>query len=110
MESKQEVDMSIFKNRQWAVTDYGVETIEGQPSEYHFEAKRLLETGKADRDEFYTWPVQLAEKTWVDIEAFSEVFIKAIDIHKNKYTGEVDQKMLSASIEKARDIAKRRTS
>ena len=54
------------------------------------------------------WPVQLAEKTWVDIEAFIEAFIKAIEIHKGRYTGEVDPKVLSASIGEARALAKRR--
>ena len=57
-----------------------------------------------------TWPVHLAEKSWVDIEAFIEVFIKAIEIHKGKYTGEVDPKMLAASIEEARALARHRTS
>ena len=101
--------MSSFKNSQWVVTDYGVDTVEGQP-EYPFEAKRLVDLGRAGQGDLYTWPVHLAEKSWVDIEAFVEVFIKAIEIHKGKYTGEVDPKVLGASIEEARAVARHRTS
>ena len=99
--------MAIFQNHQWSVTDYGVESVKPAP-EYHFAAKRLLETGSAGRGEMYDWPVQMSEKTWVDIEAFIEAFTRALEIHKGKYKGEVDPKLLSASIGTARASARRR--
>jgi hypothetical protein len=99
--------LAIFQNNQWSVTDYGVESVKPAP-EYHFEAGRLLETGSAGREVMYDWPVQMADKTWVDIEAFIEAFTRAIEVHKGKYKGEVDPKMLSASISTARASAKRR--
>jgi hypothetical protein len=99
--------MASFENHQWSVTDYGVESVKPAP-EYHFEANRLLETGSAGREEMYDWPIHMADKTWVDIEAFIEAFIRAIDIHKGKYKGEVDPEMLSASVGAARSLASRR--
>jgi hypothetical protein len=74
--------------------------------EYHVAAKRILETGNAGRAEMYDWPIHLAEKTWVDIEAFVQAFTQAIEIHKGKYKGNVDRKMLSTSIGQARALAR----
>jgi hypothetical protein len=93
----------LFKNRQWAVTDYGMATVSPAP-EYHLEAKRILKTGSAGG--VYDWPVHLAEKPWVDIEAFVQAFTQAIEIHKGKYKGDVDPKMLSTSIAEARALAR----
>jgi hypothetical protein len=79
--------------------------------EYHLAAKRVLETSSAGL--IYHWPVHLAQETWVDIEAFVQAFTRAIEIHKGKYKGAVDLKMLSTSICDARLIAnqvKRRVS
>jgi hypothetical protein len=95
----------LFENHQWQVTDYGVESAKPAPT-YHFEARRVLETGSAGREELYDWPVHMAEKTWVDIEAFIEPFVKATEIHAGKYKGRVDAAMLKASIAEARRIAR----
>jgi hypothetical protein len=43
-----------------------VESIEPAPT-YELWAERLLETRRGG---FYDWPVQMAEKKWVDTEAF----------------------------------------
>jgi hypothetical protein len=94
----------LYKNRQWAVTDYGVESLKSAPY-YHFDKGRILETGNRG-GEMYDWPLQMAEKTWVDIEAFIEIFQKAIDLHG--YAEKVDKDMLSRSLEKARHEATRR--
>ena len=67
------MDRMGFKNGQWAVTDYGMETVPPE-APYEFEASRLLEVTDRPKGKFYDWPVHLAEKTWVDIEAFIEAF------------------------------------
>jgi hypothetical protein len=87
-----------FKNHQWSVTDYGVEAVKPAPY-YHFDKKRILETGNRG-GELYDWPVHMAEKTWVDLEAFIEVFLKAIDMHG--YAEKVDRDMLDRSLARAR--------
>ncbi len=107
MQSRHSKRQNSATNRQWAVTDYGMATVSPAP-EYHLEAKRLLETGSAGREEMYHWPVHLAEKTWVDIEAFVQAFARAIEIHKRKYNGDVDPKMLSTSLGEARALARHR--
>ena len=98
---------ALFQNRQWKVTNYGVETRKPE-APYQFEAKQLLETTDRGNGLLYDWPVHLAEKSWVDIEAFIEVFAKALEIHKGKYAGTVDPEMLEASLAEARYEARRR--
>jgi hypothetical protein len=91
----------LFENHQWRVTAYGVESIEPAPT-YELSAKRFLET---NRTEFYDWPVHMAEKNWIDIEAFIEAFTKALSLHAGKLDGAVDPAKLTASIDKARQQA-----
>jgi hypothetical protein len=97
----------LFKNAQWAVTDYGVETVEGDRGvpPYHIEESRLTETASRPNGIFYDWPVHMARKAWVDIEAFTEAFDKALELHKGRYSPEADQDMLEASIAEARCVA-----
>jgi hypothetical protein len=83
----------LFENHQWRVTAYGVESIEPAPT-YELSAERFLETNMT---EFYDWPVHMAEKNWIDIEAF---------IHAGKLNGAVDSAKLTASIAKARQQAR----
>ena len=100
--------MTLFKNDQWAVTEEGLQSIKpGAPYEYYISADRLLEKGGAGRGEVYDWPLQLAEKTWVDLEAFIQAYRKAIEIHVGKYSGAVDQDLLELSIQKGREEAAR---
>ena len=51
-----------------------MESIEPAPT-YELSAERFLETNMT---EFYDWPVHMAEKNWIDIEAFIEAFAKAL--------------------------------
>jgi hypothetical protein len=96
-----------FENHQWSVTDYGVEAVRPAAPYYHFDKTRLLEAGNSG-GELYDWPAHMAEKTWVDIEAFIEAFVKALELHAGKYGGTVDEAMLKKSIERARREAARR--
>ena len=91
----------LFENHQWRVTAYGVESIEPAPT-YELSAERLLETRRGG---FYDWPVQMAEKKWVDPEAFIEAFTKALTLNAGKLNGAVDPAKLTASIDKARQQA-----
>jgi hypothetical protein len=54
-EANEEDDETIvlFQNHQWAVTDYGMETLEQPEPKYHFNAERLLETAGAGGGELY---------------------------------------------------------
>jgi hypothetical protein len=106
-ESRQPPSKVLYQNHQWAVTDYGVESVKPAPT-YHFNAERLLEAAGAGMGKLYDWPVHMAEKSWVSIDAFNDAFVKAIEIHAGRYEGKVDQAKLTASIAKSRDEARRR--
>jgi hypothetical protein len=96
-----------FQNHQWSVTDYGVESVTpGAPYHYHFDKSRLLEAGDYG-DKLYDWPIHMAEKTWIDIEAFNEAFVKALDLHAGSYGGTVDKPTLEKTLERARKEAAR---
>ncbi len=103
-----------FKNWQWAVTDYGLEaiggatspTIRGETPTYEFSTKRLAETTERRDETFYDWPVHMAEKTWVDVEAFNKAFEQAIEFHKGRYSPAVDRKIIEASFKEAKRVAK----
>jgi hypothetical protein len=91
----------LFENRQWRVTASGVESVNAPA--YEISTDRLLETERAG---LYDWPVQMAEKNWVDTEAFIEAFTKALSLHAGKLNGAVDPAKFAASIAKARQQAR----
>jgi hypothetical protein len=94
---------TLFQNKQWAVTDFGIERVpdEESPFEYLLPREQLLKQDR-DRLRFYDWPIHMAEKTGVDIEWFLEAFTKALEFHKSK--SEVVRTMLDASITEARAV------
>jgi hypothetical protein len=98
----------LFENHQWQVTDFGVESIRPAPT-YPIPADRLLEA-RWGRAPVYSFPMQMAQKTWVDIEAFIEAFEKALQLLADRIEGSVDPEKLTASIAKARQEAMRRHS
>jgi hypothetical protein len=93
--------MALFKNQQWAVIASGIESLMPAPA-YFIEANRLVEQGSLGRGRFYDWPVHMAEKTWVDTEAFIEAFTKALEWHTGNYKPAVNASILKASIAEAR--------
>jgi hypothetical protein len=92
----------LFENHQWRVTAFGMESIEPAPT-YELSAERFLES---NRGELYDWPVHMAEKSWIDIEAFIEAFTMALSLHAGKLKGPVDPAQLSATIAKAHQQAR----
>ncbi|MBL4747582.1 MAG: hypothetical protein JKY17_01955 [Magnetovibrio sp.] len=90
-----------FSNNQWSVTDKGLETIHPAP-QYFIDKGRLTETSGLEQGTIYVWPAQLAEKTWVDIEAFIEAYIKALEIHEGHYSPALDSSMLETSLKTVR--------
>src|SRR3954447_26621724 len=95
--------MVFFKNAQWVVTEWGLEAARpGAPCEYFIPAHRLLERGGIGHGVLYDWPLHLAEKTWINVDAFNEAFAEALKHHKGKYRGDVDKKILLASIDYTR--------
>lgn len=62
----------IWKNDQWAVTDFGLENIAGP---YHYFIKR--HTLKQ-----LDWPKHMMGKNWVIDDLFVEAYEKALQTHK----------------------------
>lgn len=93
----------IFINGQWAVIDYGMTTVRpGAPYEYNIDAPRLLTRSNGYPGGIYDWPYHMAEKTWIDIEAFIAAYQKAIDHH---HPGEADAELLEQTYAMARKRA-----
>lgn len=92
---------TFFSNQQWDVTDYGIETRQGSPI-YEIAKSRLTETRDGIRGREYNWPPHMAEKEWVNIEAFIEAFTQALILHAGAYTPKADLECLKASADGAR--------
>lgn len=98
--------MVLYQNHQWAVHDWGLQSVKpGAPFEYNIDASRLLERRGAGDGKLYDWPLQLAEKTWIDIELFIEAYSNALKLLADKYTGTPDSNLLQETFAAARKRA-----
>lgn len=70
----QEIGEVWWRGKQWAVTDFGIEALDGT---YPIEKNRLLEDFDIDRP----WPVHLSVKTWVDSDEFATAFMVGLILH-----------------------------
>jgi hypothetical protein len=61
-----------WRGRQWAVTSYGIECLDGT---YSFEAKRLAEGLHSSGPVEASWCVSMAEKGWVDVDDFATAWL-----------------------------------
>lgn len=98
--------MTIYQNQQWAVNGDGLATVPPR-YEYFIDGNRLLETREHQQKTLYFWPLQLAEKTWIDIDAFEIAFLWALLANRGKYKGDVDVERLKESFVVARQMAER---
>jgi hypothetical protein len=94
----------IWANDDWEITDVGMSSL--GPVEYFIPLDTLCELrpGKEAKG-VASWPLQIAEKSWADLESFLEAYRYALEHLKPKGVEAVDLQ-LSASL--ARDIERRR--
>ncbi len=71
-----DTDPIRYRNRQWAVTEYGLENVAG-PYHYHIPGTDLRIPMGGDG----TWVDHMSAKNWVDIDAFEDAFRRALEIH-----------------------------
>jgi len=64
---------TIFQNRQWRVTENGIESRRRVPT-YVVPAEQLL----LDLHGHYYWPEHMAEKSWVSADEFIEAYVAAL--------------------------------
>lgn len=62
-----------WSGRQWAVTAYGIERLDGT---YPIEKTRLFENLPR-----YSWPEHMGGKTWADNDDFATAWLVAIALH-----------------------------
>ena len=98
----------LFENAQWKVTEFGLELI-AVHNEYLIDAARLARLTQRLSHKYYDWPLHMAEKSWVDIEAFLEAFAEALKFHSSQIGAAIDQKVLSDSFGQARKVASNRS-
>lgn len=70
----------MFQNQHWAVTSLSLESRPPLPP-YRILAGELLSTRDDGDGPYYEWPVDMALKTWVEIDSFLEAFVQAILQH-----------------------------
>jgi hypothetical protein len=63
-----------WRGRQWAVTEYGIEALDGR---YVIEASRLTE----DIEIYGGWPAHIGKKIWVDVPDFVTAWLVALSLH-----------------------------
>jgi len=85
-----------FTNAQWAVTSFGLEYLGGEGA-YAVEGRRMCEM----LGDLYDWPLHMAGKPWVDVEAFLEAFEHAL---RRFCPGDFDADRLARSAAKARHV------
>lgn len=90
-----------FANAQWAVTRLGIEHM-GEGA-YCIEAARVAETRHGS--DLYHFPLHMAEKPWVDSDAFNEAFEVALRRFRPR---EFDADRLARSFAEARRPNSRR--
>ena len=90
----------LWQNHQWGVFSDGLERLDRPVSPYLIPKDELTQLRKPDLG-LAEWPVQLAEKSWVDIEAFLNAFTKALELHNPDGQDQID---LEASFKAARAI------
>lgn len=99
--------MNIFSNAQWRIKDGHVETL-GEPYDYHFSIDRVFETSDHRGAPVYDWPPHMAEKSWVDVRLFNEVFEKALRYQAEQTGAAIDEEMLQRSLDEAWRIERMR--
>lgn len=98
--------MINFSNHQWTVD---LDGIEGNPEtgRYFIELDRIDATTERRGVTYYDFPIHLAEKEWVDIDAFIAAFEYALRSWANLVGEAVDEAMLAATFQEARQIAEK---
>lgn len=93
---------AIWRNAQWAVTEDGLCSVAS--GDEYFISKSHLDERLPNGGNIGLWPVQIAQKTWADLDLFWEAYLKALDLHSPKTRLEID---LDATLSKARNTALR---
>ena len=92
--------MEIFKNSEWVATDDCIEALAGDKS-YWIEIDQVFEETERNGIAYYNLPIHLAEKEWVAIPLFFEVFVSALRYQAKRTGTPIDESMLARTYRKA---------
>lgn len=92
--------MVLFQNRQWQVTQAGLEPVDPIFGVL-IPKSQLLSVRCGQSGSLYEWPIHVAEKSWIDIGAFEEAYLFALERSQDRF----DQTMLDRSLGRGREIA-----
>lgn len=70
----------LYQNRQWSVTEHGLENHQGPRCDIPWPDIRPTQTNA------HGWEWHMAEKTWVDLEAFCDAYQHANAMKAAGYT------------------------
>jgi len=90
------VNTILWRNEDWAVTPYGLESVVSM-IDYPIPKERLCEL-LPGTSSISMWPQHMAQKSWVDVDAFCAAYLKALELHNPKGRDKID---LVASLAKA---------
>jgi hypothetical protein len=95
--SGDELGPMLWRGKQWAVTEHGIEALDGG---YYIEAARLVE-----KLPMHSWAEQVCGKTWCDTEEFVTAWLVALvllrDAIPEKERPRLDPKVIRAAIERS---------
>jgi hypothetical protein len=89
-----------FQNARWSVTEFGLESIAPQHAIYRIHRLTLLNI-RNDAYKLYEWLMHVSDMIGIDIEAFIEAWLKAIDVHGHNLPA-MNVETLSTSLRVAR--------
>jgi hypothetical protein len=75
----------VFENEEWLVTESG---LEHKTTGYFIERESLANRRS---DGLWTWPMQMAEKSWCAMRPFAEAFSRAASIYNVETSAELEQ-------------------
>jgi hypothetical protein len=91
----------LWQGRQWVVTSRGMRPAASQ-MHYWIGKERLAEARPFSAGVLADWPLHMAEKDWVDIEDFLQVWVKACKLHHTDL-GRIN---VALSIKEARELSR----
>jgi hypothetical protein len=95
-----------FHKALWSVTDCGLEALSPDGERYRIPTYRLLEIDHEAFAPLYVCPLRISSMPGVDIEAFLEIWQRAIN-RQQAGLGRPHRKILEESLGEARNIAMR---
>jgi hypothetical protein len=90
-----------LQDARWSVTDFGLEAVTPDHETYCIPRSKLLEIDGEGFVPLYVCPMRVSEQAGVDIEAFIDVWPKAIQAHGHLLP-RVDGRILAESLNQAR--------